>query len=350
MKAIITKSSIFLILMNLVFIACSKKEDFTEDEIQVITLENGLTFRESSLRNQEVIFKLIDDDGNEITEVTYFVDGEAIEGTTFQSPVEGTFEVYAEFLQDGETVASETKPLHVIIPKQKLVLEDYTGTWCGYCPAVTASLDQLEGLNLPLTVVAIHNGDELTLPFETALREGLNVPFGSPRARINRTITWGTPSPANFPVEEVSDLAGMDSSVGIAINSQVQGNQLIVTVNVASENSIDNHKLVVYVTESSILSDQENYYNNDPNSPYFGLGEVMEGFSQEHVWRASLTNILGDEIPTTPALTEYIENFAFEIPQDFVVENLDLVVMVVNQDNTAINSQHAAVNENKPYE
>lgn len=64
----------------------------------------------------------------------------------------------------------------------------------------------------------------------------------------------------------------------------------------------------------------------------------------------SLTDILGDEIPETAALTEYIENFNINIPADFNPANLNLVVTLLGEDDFMRNTQQAAINSFQDYE
>lgn len=349
MKKTMKTIAVFL-SFSLLFISCSKQEDFREAEQEVINLENGLNFRKSSLKNQDVVFSLFDDEGNEIIEnVTYFVNNTAIEGTTFQSAEEGEFEIYAEFTLNGETVATESETFSVITPVKKLMLEDYTGSWCGYCPAVSQAIKEVISQTSLISVVAIHNGDQFALPIEPNIREGLGIPTGSPRARMDRIITWG--SAITFPVEDVLQNIGGDTDYVISINSVVENGTLIAQVSVAGQVDIQDKKLVVYLVEDNLVDDQTNYFNNDPNSIYFGMGDPIVDFEYDHVLRASISeNILGDPIPTTAAFTDFVKDFSFDIPGNFVVENLHLVAILVDQDNLALNSQNAAVNELKPYE
>ena len=61
--------------------------------------------------------------------------------------------------------------------------------------------------------------------------------------------------------------------------------------------------------------------------------------------RHSFTNILGDPLENpTPALTDVFFNYSLEISSGLNPDNLGIVVMIVNQDNTAINSQFSTIN------
>ena len=49
-------------------------------------------------------------------------------------------------------------------PKRKPLMEEYTGTWCGWCPRGMAAMDALtEQLGDDFIGVAFHNGDEMTI-------------------------------------------------------------------------------------------------------------------------------------------------------------------------------------------
>ncbi|MDC7994514.1 hypothetical protein [Altibacter sp. HG106] len=61
----------------------------------------------------------------------------------------------------------------------------------------------MHALTEDIVVVAIHNDDEMALPYEGDIREEFGV-FGFPSGRLNRTINWRNP----HPVEEVTDIAG----------------------------------------------------------------------------------------------------------------------------------------------
>ena len=332
--------------------ACSEKEDFSNfnnDTIEPINI--GLTYRAASLRNQEVSFKVYDDQSNEIVDnITFYVDGTPLTGNTFSSDQEGVFSVYAEYEDQGTLSTTDTGSFSVVIPTKNVLVEDYTGTWCGYCPAVSAAVDAVQALTENISIVALHNGDDLSLAIEPDIRDGLGIPSGSPRARIDRTIVWGLGTPPEFPTSDVLSLAGIDSPVAIGLSSSLNGRSLSVSVSVASEQALADHKLVVYMTEDGLLRDQTNYYDNDQSSPYFGQGNPMVDFEQKHVLRASLTDAIGDPIPALNALTDYTTQINYTIPEEFAIDQLHLVVMVVDQNNLAVNTQHAALEETVVYE
>jgi len=347
-KSVLQKLAGIFIVATFI-ISCSKKENFTEDNggpIEDINI--GLTFRKASLRDQPVEFKVFDEDGVEIVEnVTFFIDGEVLTSNMYQSSEEGIHEVYAEYEVNGSVITTETETFSVVIPKQKVVMEDYTGTWCGYCPSMDAAIKDVIDLTTHYTAIAIHNNDELALTIEPILREEFLV-YAFPSGRLNRTAQWG--STINFPIEDALEIAGTANPIGISIAPLMVEGTLSVKVSVASEESLQDKKLVVYLLEDGILGDQVNYFNEDPSSPYFGMGNPIPNFELNHVLRASLSDPFGDVIPPTGALTDYEAAYTYSVPVNFEIEKLSVVAMVVDMDNTALNSQRAHVNEPVYYE
>jgi thiol-disulfide isomerase/thioredoxin len=314
--------------------------------------ESLLLSRTKILRNQTIEFTLTDAEGNDNTDsATFYVNGMAIIGNSYANSVTGQYEVYAEYELAGSTQTTETKTFSVFIPKRKVVIEDYTGTWCGYCPSVAAAIVESHDMTDDISVVAIHetansNPDPYHFPQVQLLQDEFGVD-GLPAARLNRTTTWNSP----YETSVVTGMAGENTDLAISINSNLTGNNLSVDVNVIFENgSMTGDRLVVYLLENGLIYEQTNYYNEDPTSPFYQLGNPIPDFEHNEVLRLSLTDIFGEDIPETPAFSDYTKNLNVTIPSEYNANNLELVVMVVSDDNTARNSQFADVNENKEYE
>ena len=109
-------------------------------------------------------------------------------------------------------------------------------------------------------------------------------------------------------------------------------------------------KLVVYLLESGVVAPQANYFNETPGHPYEGLGNPIVDYVHNDGLRNALSDLFGDPIPSTPAFQEFRKSFTFTVPATYVGENLGFVVMLVDADNNAKNSQFAHINEIKVYE
>ncbi|MGK0385557.1 MAG: thiol-disulfide isomerase/thioredoxin, partial [Patiriisocius sp.] len=302
--------------------------------------------------NQEIPFKVITEDGTDVTaDATFFVDEVAIEGNIFTSSEVGDFEAYATYELNGTPIATTPEPFKVIIPKRKVVLEDYTGTWCGFCPSVAGAIEEASALSDDLAIVAIHitansNPDPMHFDDVEILRDAFEID-GLPQARIDRSEFWFSP----YFVEDALESAGVNTNSSISMTSKLDGDQLVTQVNIISEIGINSgDKLVVYLLEDGILYDQENYYDSDPTSPFFGLGNPIPDFEHNHTLRMSFSQVLGDDIPGAGALEEYTVTYNNTIPADYVKDNLTLIVMYVSEDNLAYNAQVGPINVIVPYE
>jgi thiol-disulfide isomerase/thioredoxin len=341
-----------LLVASLFFVSCSKTEDNVSltQETQEITVQNFV--RPASLRNQEISFKVITEDGTDVTaDAIFFVDEVAIEGNIFTSSEVGDFEAYATYELNGISIATTPEPFKVIIPKRKVVLEDYTGTWCGFCPSVAGAIEEASALSDDLAIVAIHitansNPDPMHFDDVDILRDAFEID-GLPQARIDRSEFWFSP----YLVEDALESAGVNTNSSISMTSTLDGDQLVTQVKVISEIGINSgDKLVVYLLEDGILYDQENYYDSDQTSPFFGLGNPIPNFEHNHTLRMSFSQVLGDEIPSAGALEEYTVTYNNNIPADYVKDNLTLIAMYVSEDNLAYNAQVGPINVIVPYE
>ena len=324
-----------------VTLSCSRTESFFYEVIEA-EIVTGLSVYPSYLRNQQISFSVFDIDGNDITsQSTFFVDGVSIVGNQISYPEIGSHQVYAEYSIESIVYNSDTKTFNIVIPETKVAIEDYTGTWCGYCPRISHAIEELRLITDKIAVVAIHNSDPMAISQESDLRNEFGI-FGFPTGRINRTIDWSYPHTSNM----IETLIDSENSIAISVDSHlVNMNQLEVQLRVVSEVDLEDHKIVAYLVEDNLIYDQVSYYNYDENSYFFGMGNPIVGFVHNDVLRHSFTNILGDNLENpTPALANTIFNYSFQINSAHNPDNLGIVVMIVNQDNTAINSQFSKIN------
>ncbi|MDN3492944.1 Omp28-related outer membrane protein [Winogradskyella bathintestinalis] len=343
---------LFLLLLLLISVSCSKTEENVPLTTPTAQINVDKIVRKASLVNQDIPFKIITETNEDVTNLaTFYVNGEAVEGASFSSNTIGDFEVYGVYMADGVEVTTNTESFSVIIPKRKIVIEDYTGTWCGFCPRVAGAVNTLKDETDFITVVAIHETansfpDPMHFDQVQLLKDAFDIE-GFPAAKINRSVNWALP----HATSDVTSIAGVDTNLALAINSELIDDELTVQVNVVfEEGSVQGDKLVVYLLEDGIIYDQINYYNEDNTSPYFNAGDPIVGFEHNETLRNSLSSVLGDAIPPTSALTEYITSFTMTVPSNYNFDNLSIAAMVVDSDNKAKNSQHAHVGEDKPYE
>lgn len=339
-----------LYVLSILILSCSKDkkiETYEINDTSFLVLET-----EKGLRNQELTLMLKGANEEDYTALaTFYVNENPIVGNTFSSSTEGMFEVYAQYNLAGTTASTPIQIIEIFQPKRKVLIEDYTGTWCGNCPRMTTFVHEAMDITDHVAVISIHGNsiasgvDPLTIDEGTFLKNHFEVP-GYPWGIINRGEVWDENDISN----QINLYAGTDVDTSIRIKSVLEDDNLAVEISIISENNIANNKLVVFLLEDGILEDQVNYYDTDTSSPWYQMGNPIVDFVHNDVLRISLTDPLGDAIGSTAAFDVFSSNYSVTIPSEFNPSNLKIAVIVVNQDDTAINAQIASINEAKDFE
>jgi len=128
-------------------------------------------------------------------------------------------------------------------PKTAL-LEVFTGTWCEYCPAADGAAYRLaENYSInQLAIVEYHDGDNFTsLGSLTSVRETFYDVPGFPQAffsGVNSSLGGSTNPMDNTIYEEYKEKVDAQlknrSNVALSVNTNLEGNDLYVTVNVTA--------------------------------------------------------------------------------------------------------------------
>lgn len=328
----------------------AKVGGLSSNTISFTVSEGMILSHKSLLKNQVNTFTLYDvTNGEDISqEGVFYVNDQAINGNTFSSDTPGTYEVYAEYYaENGDLLNTDADTFTVVAPIQRALIEDYTGTWCGYCPRLQGIIEEVHALTDHVTTIAIHksSGGADSDPYEyehiDALAEIYN-PYGEyPKGLINRTIAWNDNNP-----NTVLEYVGGESNIGIAAKTKLNGSELSVDVRVASTSSLTDRKIVVAALENLLYHDQTNYLNTDPNSPWYQQGNPIPDYENNHVLRHAMTNIFGDVIPQTDALTDYKKSYQmdmstyFENPQDG-----EVVIFILDNEGNVLQVQGLGLNE-----
>ena len=334
----------FLKIFTIVFLlfSCSDQEDFS-DLISEPELVSGINVKSSYISGQNIEFHVFDQNQNDITDLSvFYVDGFEISENQITHDEIGNHSVYAEYTINGQLYISEEINYDVVNPIIKVLIEDFTGTWCGYCPPVKLAIEQARQLYPNnISVVATHQNDQFALPQEQELTSVLG-PFGLPESRINRTIEWVDPYDLNF----LDYYINTQNSLAISIDSKIESNNLNVSIRFVSSNAMNDHRLVVYITENGLIADQANYLNYDDTSHFYEMGNPIEDYIHNDVLVHSFTNILGDNFDDTQPFDDITKTFSFDISNSEIqIDSSYIVAFIVSSDNTTINSQSAAVNE-----
>jgi hypothetical protein len=238
--------------------------------------------------------------------------------------------------------------------KKRVLIEDYTGTWCGYCTRVSQAIDLVPTVTDKTVTVAIHGGgSDPWVTSNTAILKQYFFPANTtkyPEVRLNRTQLWTVPESLNL--NDVKKLTGNNCGLGLAISSKIENGILNVDAKIKfAQTYSENLRLVVYVVENNLIRDQTNY-----TSSYYGGQDPIPNYVHNHVLRYSFTNPLGDNITESTLFGLTItKNFNTTIPLTlpFFITNpseIGIVAFVINANNTVINVRYANLNENQLFE
>jgi hypothetical protein len=230
--------------------------------------------------------------------------------------------------------------------KKRVLIEDYTGTWCGNCTRVSYAIEEVKLLTDKAVTVAIHNGND---PFHfdgiAPLKNLIlpNSPLALPVSRLNRMTVWTFPEATN--VQQAIDLTGNNTTLGLALNSTVTNGTINLDVNMKFIQNYTNLKLVVYLLEDKLIYNQRNYTNY-----YNGVNPIVN-YEHNHVLRSSLTNILGDEVTGTSEGSTVSKSFSLPIPANIANSaNISFAAFLVGSDNKVLNARASLANENQSFE
>ena len=236
---------------------------------------------------------------------------------------------------------------------KKVMLEDFTGTWCGWCPEGTVIIDQLVAAN-PTTFipVASHNGDALEVPEGAAIDVGLNV-TAYPNGAVDRYQFPGTtkiPMSRGSWTNSFNTRKALTPSVSVSFsNAQKTGaDTYTATVNVKFSSAPTAGvplKMNVYLLEDSIAATGSYAQGNYSANIQSGATPLTNWFHN-----ATLRKALGGNwgftttIPATPVVgTNYTENISFTVPSTWVAKHINVVAFVA-YDGTVANNQKEILN------
>lgn len=343
----LTILKVILLAITITFISCSSDDGGSKPQAPTITsisiTTDGLL---DIITGTSSKFVVKDQAGNDVSsQAKIFVDDVAINSSSYTFDEEKSYSVYATVndIKSSTITIKSIEPTHTT----KVLLEDYTGTWCGFCPRLASKIDEITESNKDVIAVALHNDNDFLFPGISVLESAFNV-TGYPSGRINRTLVWSETS-----IEVTTHLSNK-KNLGLAISSSINENKITATVKVHYDVKSDGvNKLVVYLLENNLLADQVNYYNDDENSPWYQKGNPIKNFTHNHTARAALTNALGDIIPDSDVQTgnTYTANLTLNLPSSIKDKNnLELVAFVVSDDNSVINAQKAVLGETKDFD
>lgn len=191
--------------------------------------------------------------------------------------LEGTLSLDVELVwTDGGTdevpannKASLTVELLREVYTRRMVVEESTGAWCGWCVRGIVGLREMKAkYGDDFIGIAVHNGDK----YRVADYDNYMSNFGSgfPRSTINRSGSQVDPSFANLQsrydaMEKVAD-------AGLEVSASVTGNQITFnsTTKFTFSDINTDYRIAFVVLENQLQLTQANYYSGSGSMAEFG--------------------------------------------------------------------------------
>lgn len=253
-------------------------------------------------------------------------------------------------------------PVSTSPSNKTVVLEEFTGIHCGYCPDGHRIANDIKAANTPGKVIPIniHTGGYATPSgsepdYRTA--EGNAIAAistmgitGYPTGSMNRHVYTGTAITMSRGVwaQYATQTLAQSSYVNVALQGTLDVTTRVLTVNVevyytgASPASTNN--LTVMLLENNVVGPQSNYGNYNPTQIN------SDGtYNHQHMLRKVLnSSAMGEVISPTTTGTLITKQYTYTIPAQFVnnapqLGNLELVAFVAESNTEVISGAYGPI-------
>lgn len=347
------KKNLILLFVTVLFISgCSTDYEILKSYDSIsLTADSSV-----KLVGETITFTVKDNQGADLTaDATFYVDDVKIEGNIYSSSVVGSHTVTAQYF----TVTSTPLIINFhdgseINFRKRMLIEDYTGTWCGYCPRVAWAIELVHQQTEDAVAVAIHgpSSDPTNAGYDPFMFDATELTTllsfsGYPQGYLNRMTKWKALQPNNID-QAIAFTQGENPKMGVAMTSTVEGGNITMDVNVMFGKDFSNNlRLVVYVVENGLIYEQHNY------TSYYGDVDVIEDFEHNHVLRSCLTPLLGEGISgdATKLAQTYTRRFEVPVPANVAnAANIEFIAFVVDENNNVVNVRKAHPGETQAFE
>lgn len=227
---------------------------------------------------------------------------------------------------------------------KRVLLEEFTGTWCGWCPDGALKIDEILDLYPETIVLSYHNGskDNMTTEIGDELAKTF-YPF-NPSAMVDRKVFDDQTTPIlqrSLWLTMVEQQLNEFSPLALEINHDYENStrklNLEVSLNFSDYPLGKEIRLNVLLVEDSISGggpgwDQKNFYSNNPDykdHPFYNEPDPIPGYTHRHVFRESFTGTWGESVAQTVYPGESISyTYSRILPVNYDQEKVSVVAFV----------------------
>ena len=318
--------------------------------------------------SEEGLFLTVDnntiyDNGEDVATFTVYYDGAKLQGgyviyegdneltgNTFKSKKQGTYTFDALYgtLQSNKINVNviQTPPPAPAVPEdtnpektnfvRRVLLTQFTGTGCGYCPYMINALHELENSsyapNYVLAVAHLYNESD---PAYLSEAQTLDNAYG-----VNNypSITADLQRRKNVNPDYASLTSLLNTAInrcsvkaGIAVNAEYHPNEKYVVINtLVKAKTTDSFRVGAWLLEDGISGKQTIYDNVKPlEGVNFNIHDNAIRLANS---KNSNTDFSGFALGSIEAGKTASKDFAFHLKDKWKVENLHLVVFVTTKE------------------
>ncbi|MBT8234438.1 MAG: Omp28-related outer membrane protein [Saprospiraceae bacterium] len=314
----------------------------------------------------EVVVKFPDGDKNFTFDNLTLAKGDAYE---FEIPemyviAEGNADIKVELLKLNNETDEEfcnnifSGQVLGVTPKEgkNIIVEEGTGTWCGFCPRGAVFLEALtKKYGKRFIGIAVHNGD----PMVVSNYDGQHGFTGYPGATVMRRSVdtgFGIIEDLELPfLNYISENPLASFSVGASFDESTR--RLDFSSEVVAKRLIDgDNRIAIVITEDGVTGTssgyaQSNYYAGGDRGPMGGYENLpatvpASGMVYDHVARAVPLGYAGDTSSFETELKKdemRLFNYQYQIPASFNLDNMHIVMMLINSDGTINNGYSISI-------
>ena len=334
-------------------------QDFTSNTLELNIEDNPptsiiLSFNQSDyIIGDEGVFVVKDNFNNIVTEESEVtVNGEIVTTNPFSFDQGAVY----EFIATYQGLISNTITIEIFDPSdysdttsfistgspsnftKKVLLEDFTGTWCPQCPPAAAAVANAVNSNANIFGVGYHYNDPMQIP-ETAFWTNHYNVTGFPTVYVNGPDTrWNYSS-----MSQVNNELSEEATLGLSVEAEIVGGKLDLELNIGFKSSpVEEVKLMIYLIEGTATS----------SSPQSGSSQGTN-YVHNDILREVYTDQLGDVIPPSNTLSGGIYTrtmTGLDIPENTTDFNdLKVVVFVRNTYTKTFVDYFNQTHENSPH-
>lgn len=226
---------------------------------------------------------------------------------------------------------------------KRVLLEQYTGAWCGWCVDGSYIMDQIIEEHPDQVIgVKLHYGDSMQIETYSEIAAAFGIssfPSGSiDRKKFSGKVPQSRSVWKSYCESQMAESPKVEVNVAYNIDETTRQLQVKVYANMLTT-VWDPLRFNVIITEDSVSGkgtgwDQHNYLYHRAgyeNNPYYNLPSTIVGYQHVKVVRAYLGGAFGVQGSLeTPAKqgNVYTYDFSYTLPKNWKIEHLHIIGLV----------------------